>query len=382
MTGREKIQAALSPEGSPEFAAVTCYQSLFLRDHWDQATEAPWWAHSDPDPRRAAQPWVEMVHRTEEDWFRVQYGATRQAQAETAVEVTGEQVELVNRTTGERTPLRRIPVGGHQPAPQSEHLAPGNPIKTIEQLEAALDQYYGPRPEASAVPEEGSLDLPQVLLQELGDTRMPIMHIPAPWWWGHSFWSFNGLMTRMVETPELVRYASDRLLQHGLHLVQRAALAGAGLIWIEDCMSDMISPNQCRDFSLCYVRALAEAIREAGMLSVHYYCGRADDRWEYLLDTGADALALEEGKKGFDMDLLQVAERVDGRMALLGNIDSIAVMEQGSDAALQAEIKRQAEAGRRNRGRFVMSVGSPVTPGTPLARVRRYCDLVHGLAGD
>jgi uroporphyrinogen-III decarboxylase len=129
------------------------------------------------------------------------------------------------------------------------------------------------------------------------------------------------------------------------------------------------------------VRQLTEAIRAAGMLSVHYYCGRPDDRWEFLLDTGADALALEEGKKGFAVDMLQVAELVDGRMALLGNIDAIAVMESGSDTVLQAEIARQTEAGKRNRGRFVMSVGSPVTPGTPLSRVRRYCDIVHELSG-
>jgi uroporphyrinogen-III decarboxylase len=145
-------------------------------------------------------------------------------------------------------------------------------------------------------------------------------------------------------------------------------------------MSDMISPVQCRDFSLAFVRPLAEAIRAAGMLSVHYYCGRPHDRWEMLLDTGADALALEEGKKGFDIDIMQAAGIVQGRMALLGNIDAIAMMEHGSDAALQAEIARQCEAGRVNRNRFVVSLGSPVTPGTPLQRVRRYCDLVHKLA--
>lgn len=145
-------------------------------------------------------------------------------------------------------------------------------------------------------------------------------------------------------------------------------------------MSDMISPAQCRDFSLKYVRPLVEAIREAGLWSVHYYCGRPDDRWEHLLDTGADALALEEGKKGFEVDMPRVAELVDGRMTLLGNIDAIAVMEHGSSQSLRAEIERQCEAGRRNRGRFVVSIGSPVTPGTPIARVREYCDIVHEIS--
>ena len=38
-------------------------------------------------------------------------------------------------------------------------------------------------------------------------------------------------------------------------------------------------------------------------------------------------------------------------------------------------------AGRKNGGRFVMSLGSPVTPETPVARVRLYTDLVHELGG-
>ena len=45
----------------------------------------------------------------------------------------------------------------------------------------------------------------------------------------------------------------------------------------------------------------------------------------------------------------------------------------------RAEIVRQIQAGRRNGSRFVMSIGSPVTPGTPPERVRLYCDLAHEL---
>lgn len=380
MTGREKIAAALSPEGSPEFAAVTCYQGLFLRDHWEQATDAPWWAAHDPDPERAARPWVEMLQRTGEDWFPVRYGATRQARADTSLTTTDEQVWKIQRRTGERTLLHRPPVGGVQPAPGQ--VAPGAAVRDADELDVALTSVYGPPPQAGVTPDDGSLDLPRLLLRELGVDRMPLAHVPAPWWWSAGLWGYDGLMLRMVETPELVRQASERLLAHCLHLVARYAAAGVGLVWIEDCLSDMISPVQCREFSLTYVRPLCEAIRAAGMLSVHYYCGRPDDRWEYLLDTGADALALEEGKKGFVVDIVEVAKRVEGRMALLGNLDAIAVLEHGSDATLRAEVARQIEAGKRNRGRFVVSIGSPVTPGTPLARVRRYCGLVHELSGE
>ncbi len=74
-----------------------------------------------------------------------------------------------------------------------------------------------------------------------------------------------------------------------------------------------------------------------------------------------------------------VVERVGGRCAVLGNLDAIGVLEQGSEAEVRAEIARQIRAGRRNKSRFIASVGSPVTPGTPPERVRLYCDLAHEL---
>lgn len=380
MTGREKIETALGPEGSPSFAAVTCYQGIFLRDHWEQATDAPWWVLHDPRPEVAAKPWLDMLRRTDEDWFPVHYGYSRRMREELVIEAAGDQVWLVNRRTGQRQALHRPPISGEQPDADSRQEPPGAHVQSEEELEAALDATYGPRPGPFTPPAAGASDYPDLLLRELGQDRMPISHVGAPWWLCHSLWGFTGLMERMVTTPELVRRACERLLEHATHQVQYAAGAGARLVWIEDCMSDMISPRQCRDFSLAYVRPLVEAIHEAGMLAVHYYCGRPDDRWDYLLDTGADALALEEGKKGFDVDIMQVADMVRGRMALLGNIDAIAVLQNGSDAALRAEVARQIAAGRRNRNRFVVSLGSPVTPGTPLARVRQYCDLVHELA--
>lgn len=382
MTGREKIEAALSPDGSPEFAAVTCYQSITLRDHWEEATHAPWWAPHDPDPVHAAQPWIEMVRRTDEDWFQVRLGHTHAAREELSLEVVRaapnrETVWQVNRRTGERAELHRPPVGGEQFG-LTTHTPPGQDVRTREQLEAVL----GPPatlPDGPP-PADGSLDLPNLLLREL-DGRMPISHVGTPLWLCFGLWGFEGLMTRAVETPELVRAACDHYLQQCRAGVRRAAMTGTRLMWIEDCMTDMLSPALFRALHLPTLRPLVEAIHEAGMLAVHYFCGNPNDRMDLLLDSGADALSLEEGKKGFGVDIMAVADYVQGRMALLGNLDAIAVMEHGSDATLQAEIARQCEAGRRNRNRFVMSVGSPVTPGTPLSRVRRYCDLVHELLG-
>ena len=98
-------------------------------------------------------------------------------------------------------------------------------------------------------------------------------------------------------------------------------------------------------------------------------------RAEACQAVGADGLALEEGKKGFEIDIERVAERVNGRCTLFDNLDAIGVLQSGSDEVLRSEIRRQLAAGRKNRSRFIMCIGSPVTPGTPVGRVQLYVAL-------
>lgn len=187
-------------------------------------------------------------------------------------------------------------------------------------------------------------------------------------------------MVNLVDDPDLVQHTAERWSGYAQRSVRVSAQLGARGIWIEDCMTDMVSLDHFERFNLRYLQEIVTAIRELGMHSIHYFCGDPLGKWDALLASGADALALEESKKGFSIDIEEAIERVGGRMAVLGNLDAIGVLAQGSEAALRAEIIRQVSAGRRNGSRFVMSIGSPVTPGTPVSRVRLYCDLVHELA--
>ena len=104
------------------------------------------------------------------------------------------------------------------------------------------------------------------------------------------------------------------------------------------------------------------------------------DRWSLLLEAGADALAFEESKKNFHIDIEEVVSQVDGRCTVLGNLDTIGLLQNGTETDLRDEIARQLIAGQRNGGRFIMSVGSPVTPTTTPERVRLYCDMVRELS--
>ena len=217
------------------------------------------------------------------------------------------------------------------------------------------------------------------LLKEFGKDLYPICSVASPLTNTYDLWGFEGMMTMIATRPDLVKYACRRFLASSIWAVHEAASLGAAGIWIEECFTDMISPEAFASLNIPFLGQLVEEIRAAGLKSIYNFCGNPAKKLEHLISVGADALALEESKKNFVIDIEDVVARVQGRCTVLGNLDAVGILQDGSEEQLRAEISRQIAAGRRNGNRFIMSLGSPVTPGTSVERVRLYSDLVHEL---
>jgi uroporphyrinogen-III decarboxylase len=184
----------------------------------------------------------------------------------------------------------------------------------------------------------------------------------------------------VAKRPQLVKYACNRFAGLCMKEIDRLAVLGPAGIWIQDSFSNMINPKSYEFLVVPSLRQVVEAAHRRGLSCILYFCGNPKGKLEQMLTIGADALSVEEGKKGFVNDIGEITAKVRGRATLLGNLDSIGVLQNGTNQELQAEIRRQLKAGRRNEGRFIMSLGSPVTPGTSAQRVRLYCGLSRELA--
>ena len=377
MTGRQKIEAAFSEDGTPEIPAVICYEGIYVRDHWDQLTDCPWWYIYSLDIEEQVAWQRDVIERTGQDWFWLPAFVSRDERASTALEERPDGVFRIDRCTGREERLVRPQVGGWSPGGQLQSIRPARPAASPEEIDRML-----PLPDESdlaAFRSDGRADLAGVLLREFGEQLFPFCHVASPLWGCYGLWGFEGMMTMVAERPDLVEHACRRVLARSKQGVRMAAALGAAGIWIEECMTDMVSPAAFASLNVPFVREVVEEIRSAGMRSIYYYCGNPAGKWDLIFSVGADAVSLEESKKGFTIDIEEVVDRAGGRCAVLGNLDAIVLLAHGSRGALRAEISRQIAAGRRNRSRFITSLGSPVTPPTTVGRVRLYCDLVHGL---
>lgn len=369
MTGREKIAAAFSAEGSAEIPVVTCYPTIFERDHFAELTSLPWWFEYETDAVKRAQVVESLTMATDIDWFCMPSGAALAEQQHICIAVKPEGVFRIDDRSGHSQQLFPPLVSGNLRVISEEQPV----IDDLQQFLSEQIPHVRPFQELQA----GEERLPALLMSSLGQKKMPIMHLSSPLWWSSEIMGYEQWFTYLATDAEVIYQACWRLLDAAREHIKYAKALGCQVIWIEECLTDQIGPQRYQQYNLPLLRALTGAIKDAGLHSVYYFCGDPWPTWDLIIQSGADALSFEESKKGFAIDIAEVVERVQGQFTVLGNLDSIGILEQGTAAELRGEVRRQLEAGRRNGNRFIMSTGSPITPHTPVSRVCEYVQLVR-----
>jgi hypothetical protein len=371
MTGKEKIAAAFSSEGSDLIPVVLPYENLFARDHWSDITSYPWWYQFEVDYKKQADWHCELLKTTGFDWFRARLCMSHEDRKLVNIEVRPDGVYKIDMRSGNEILIPEPIVGTMGVYPEDPEVQPDS-REMIDEL-ILLPEHHDPQ----AVLTDGRGDLTQEIFRRQGNILCSVFHVPTPLWRCTWLWSYENLMIETALNPALVEYAAKRYLQQAVLEVRECAALGVETIWLEECLTDIISPETFSRINIPIMTALVDEIRSLGMKSIYYYTGNPTDRFKHILSVGADAIALEEGKKGFTIDIEEVVDSVNGRCTVLGNLDAIGILEQGSEDELRAEITRQINAGRRNGGRFIMSIGSPATPGTSLERLCLYREMSH-----
>jgi len=371
MTGKQRLLAVMAESRPDDFPVVIPYLGIFQRDHWDELTDLPWWELSDGNVEKTIELKRSIACKLGIDWVCATLCPTREWRESHRVEVRGERVFLVDTASGEDRELTRPRVGGAQTVKTKSSVQTEEDIERNVTIETA-----------ESLAETGQADGLSAAAEAFGDGHFVFAAVAAPFWGLHSLFGFYEMMTNLVERPALVEKALEGLTERNLEYIKAYAQAGLDGVWLEDCYSsaDLISLDHFRRFAAPYVKRQIGLMNELGLKSVYYFCGDVSDRLDDLIEMDPTCISLEESKKGFEIDVAEVDRRVDGRACIFGNLDAITLLPNASNAELRGEIERQIEIGRRH-GRFVSSLGSPVTPETTTARVREFVELARESSG-
>lgn len=298
------------------------------------------------------------------DWIEVYCGFSKQWASETAVEWPDFESEpvFVNKKTGKR--VASDPEIFSYAA--SSYLGKGL-SENQDNWDCSMD--FTSRSHVDEAIEivkaedllgRGVLDFPKKVLDDYGERFFISTIVPTPLWSAYYLLGFQGMMTMMYDRPTLLHYLLERRLEQFMEIAKGFAAIGVHGIFVEECLTsaDLVSPRHFDEFSFPYIKEMVKQVHQLGPVPILYYTGHVLPRLPRLKESGAAALAVEESKKDFVIEIGEVVKAVGDRMCVFGNIDAIGVGLQGTEGSIEREVARQLAAGA-GAASFVMSTGSP-----------------------
>jgi len=374
MTSRERVYAAFDGEKLDCFPVTVPYIHLMYREHWHEITGLPLWDYdrwrfSEPDEH--VQFYLKFNELLPFDFLHPLQALPRNtrsnmkiAHRDNAVFVHNKKMHLYKETTKEA-------VRQYAASEKREVWNKGD-----------VDRLVKVTP-AEKMIEKGVNDYRKEAVETLGNEKFIVTGgVVSTFYQCSNYVGLTNLFILIHDEPQLIHYLSQKILNKNLETIEVLAASGGDAIFIDDAMTtaDLISVDAYREFSLPYTKQMVSKAHSLGLKVIMIYFGHVADRIEEIISLGADALSMETSMKGYVNDLAEIAGQINNRTCVFGNLDPVGVLQNGDDELVRREVCKQIKIGEKY-GRFVTSTGSPVTPSTPLSRIRQYIDIARSNSG-
>jgi len=180
--------------------------------------------------------------------------------------------------------------------------------------------------------------------------------------------NFRWAKAALYEHPEAMHALLDKLTANVTRFLLNQIQAGAQAVQLFDSWAGQLSPDQFNEFSLPYLKAIAQAVKATGTPLILFARGAAHSL-DQLADTGAAALGID-----WQTDMAEAVKVNKNRCALQGNLDPIALYAPRE--TLKAEIRKVLNKAQGLDG-HVFNLGHGILPDTPIESVQVLVDCVH-----
>ncbi len=205
------------------------------------------------------------------------------------------------------------------------------------------------------------LSVVKALRQRMGPDVPVIAWVSPPFRTACMLRGTDRLYLDMILEPDFVKELLEIVIgpctEYGKALVD----AGAEII----ATSNPVANKNCiklahyREFSYPYTKRMFSAIKEHGKAKVLYHtCGNWDDRYDLVIDTGADILHVDK------VDLGEFKKKWGDQITIMGNVHSVNTMLQGTPEQVEVESISCIEKAAKGGG-FILSADCTLPRDTP-----------------
>ena len=196
--------------------------------------------------------------------------------------------------------------------------------------------------------------------QRFGDTKAIFWMMRGTFVLSWRLMGMENLMLKMFDDPAFVHRIAGVCFEYNVQMLDLLVAAGLDVLIIEDDIADknfpLISPDQFKEFINPYNRRLVAMAHEKGLKVIRHSDGNLWPLMDILLDSGYDGLNPLEPQAG--MDLKRVKEYCGDRLCLLGNIDCIDLLPNGTTQEVEDAVRKAIDDAGRGGGLIICSSNS------------------------
>lgn len=196
-----------------------------------------------------------------------------------------------------------------------------------------------------------------LLRDRVGEERLVEGWIEGPCAQAADLRGINNLMLDLYDDPSFVKDLFEWVIRMELEFARAQVEAGADIIGVGDAAASLVGPRFYEESIWPYEKALVDGLHAMGTRVRLHICGNTRQLLEGMGRLGCEIVDLD-----FLAPLAEAREAMGPEQVLLGNIDPVRVLRQGTPetitAALQACLD---EAGPR----WIVGAGCEVPRDTP-----------------
>jgi len=217
------------------------------------------------------------------------------------------------------------------------------------------------------------LDAIRQVRAELGDTCCVTGRVAAPFSSTALLYGLTETMMLIYSDPKLLQDTNEFFIELQARFGRAQVRAGAHALWVGDCnaMSNFISIDHYTQFAFDSCQRLVTRLIEAGGIT---FMHASEDKVPYIAkqaELGTDILSV-----GPAVDIADAKSATRGQCALLGNLDPVNVLQNGTPDQVAAEAERIIKIGKQ-AGAYVFCSGEMVPRDTPEENMRAMLDAAR-----
>jgi MtaA/CmuA family methyltransferase len=198
----------------------------------------------------------------------------------------------------------------------------------------------------------------QLLRERVGGQLLVEGWVEGPCAEGADLRGINALLLDFYDDPGFVRDLFEFVVQLELRFAAAQVAAGADIIGVGDAAASLVGPRIYREFVWPFEKQLVDGLHALGTRVRLHICGNTRPLVTQMAQLGCEIVDLD-----YPVPLAEARERMGPDQVLLGNLDPVRCLRDGTPASIQAAVAAcHHEAGRR----YIVGAGCEVPRDTPV----------------